>query len=94
MATKLCTDVQCNFTFFIKETTGTLVIQDHRMSDPRVPGHLFSLSVVRAGPAVYGAFDGSWKPLLPIFEGPSLMKHQIVTEYLEYLYGKQNMCLN
>jgi hypothetical protein len=51
-------------------------------------GHLLSPSVVRAGPAVYGAFDGSWKPLLPIFEGPDLMKHRIVTEYLEYLYGE------
>jgi hypothetical protein len=40
---------------------------------------------------VYGAFDGLWKPRLPIFEGPSMMKHQIVVEYLEYLYGKQHV---
>jgi hypothetical protein len=51
-------------------------------------GHLLTPSVARASPVVYGAFDGSWKPLLPIFEGPNLMKHWIVTEYLEYLYGE------
>jgi hypothetical protein len=43
-------------------------------------------NVQQAGPEVYGAFDGSWRPVLPLFEPIGLLAYRILISYLEYLY--------
>jgi hypothetical protein len=41
-----------------------------------------------AAPVVYGAFDGSYRPILPCHEGPLSQVSQLLVEYMEYLWGR------
>jgi hypothetical protein len=43
-------------------------------------------NVAQAGPAVYGAFDGSWRPIMPVFEPYGTVEYRLVHSFLSYLY--------
>jgi hypothetical protein len=46
-------------------------------------------NVNQAGLEVYGAFDGSWRPFLPLFEPNSLLVYRLLGLYLDYLYCEE-----
>jgi hypothetical protein len=43
-------------------------------------------NVTQAGPVVYGAFDSSWQPVMPVFESHGTMEYCLIHLFLSYLY--------